>query len=140
MFKSPEPTGKIHKTAAIVRNPYDRLVSNYTCRIALRKYRHYTTFDAFLDLLPKFDKNTRPMHKHLPDEIDFLLKFETIEEDWQRFAKWTGEDLPPLLHKNRSKRGPWLEYYTQAQLDMVYQIYEQDFIKYGYTSARRDQS
>lgn len=143
----PEPTEGIYRTAAIVRNPYDRLVSTWACRMdKTLRASHYgkkyppCTFDEFLARLPTFDQNTTPMHKGLPDKIDFLIRYENLKEDWKRFGEWLGIELPTLLHENKSSRGPWEEYFSDDQLDTVYQIYEQDFIKYGYPSARRDQS
>ena len=138
---------EITQYAAIVRNPYDRLVSTWACRMdTTLKASHYgkkfkpCTFDVFLSRLSKFDLNTTPMCNWLPDELDFLIKYENLDEDWERFSKWLGVELPPLFYKNKSKHGPWQEYFSDDQLDTVYQIYEQDFIKYGYPSARRDQS
>ncbi|MEE9366088.1 MAG: sulfotransferase family 2 domain-containing protein [Dehalococcoidales bacterium] len=138
---------EITRYAAIVRNPYDRLVSTWACRMdKTLKASHYgkkhkpCTFDVFLSRLPKFDLNTMPMCKWLPDELGFLIKYENLEEDWKQFGKWVGRTLPPLILKNKSKRDFWQFYYSDDQLDTVYQIYEQDFIKYGYTSARRDKS
>ena len=123
----------------IVRNPYDRLVSEY----CFGKYI-YNTFKApnynwpvFAKLvecleLPQlkrivnFDAHLEPQYTFVNEDINDIFYFEKIQEC---FDKLKTKNIHILKSNNRK---PYQEYYTKELQDKVYAFYLEDFIKFGY--------
>ena len=64
--------------------------------------------------------------------IDFIGKFETLKEDFEKVRVHL--DLDSLMHKNKStgEHSDWRDYYTPKTAKMVYQRYSKDFEMFGY--------
>jgi len=134
---------------AFVRNPYDRLVSSfiyikgrndlYTPVIA-----KYETFDDFVEALlddanrvkifrvPHF--NTQ--YYFLKDRsgkvgVDFLGRFESLEHDFKVVCNKLG--MPARLpHHNKSQHKHFMDYYSPRLIQIVNQVYREDFENLGY--------
>ena len=65
-------------------------------------------------------------------EMDFIGRVEKIEEDFKILSKKIGIDIP-LSHKNKSDRGPYQDYFTKENRDIVEHIFEKDIEHFGYT-------
>jgi len=92
-----------------VRNPWNRLVSEYRfsdgrVRVSFRTWimRDFPTpgwSDPWRHVMPQvdylFDKNGEPA-------VDYIGRFESLENDMRVVAKRIGVDLPPLAHINRA--------------------------------------
>lgn len=65
--------------------------------------------------------------------IDYILRFETLNEDWNKFLEEV--QLPPrkLPRKNISKHDQWQKYYTDKEAEVIYKRYQEDFeaLKYS---------
>ncbi len=145
---------------AFVRNPWDRLVSEYV----YRKYPY-----SFNDFLFKFFpensddnyNNGMDLYRHIIPQTDFLYdnkgkllvnfvgKFENITDDFSEVTRLiTGESLP-LPHENKSQSNKlkklkqvfrfsksqkkhYSEYYDESSRAFVAQLYRKDIELFGY--------
>jgi len=163
-----------------VRNPWDRLLSGYDYSAILKKqfptfdelvkniYKYKLTYkklnskwtappaDGIPNLLPNtpdvFFYNQLSLITHNnTNQMDFIGRFENINEDWQRLCIkikekgvgrfWTDEkwNLPVANARNvaniqyvQYKEKPFQEYYTEDTKNMVAEIYEDDIAAFNY--------
>jgi len=121
----------------IVRNPWDRLVSNYF----FRKRRGKSTSISFKDWVVKnkFD-GCNAKHTQLSwisDEtgeliIDFIGRFENLQEDFNIICERIGVPHQQLAHKNKSKHKHYTEYYDEETKQIVAEKYAKDIEYFGY--------
>lgn len=133
---------------AIVRHPFDRVISEFRYRLghlAKRPGRGAApTFEAFLDWDISDDhldisRHLCPQTRYVLDPqgtglMDHIVRFETLTHDIAPvFAKVFG-DSRPLPHNNRS--APEIPFgrddLTQAQKDLLFARYRSDFEAFGY--------
>ena len=137
-----------------VRDPYDRLLSAYTYfarggwsgASALGKdlKRNYPTFEAFvLDWLTEENVyRCRELHflpqtvfvydEHQRLLVDFVGRFESIREDFERLARRLGKEVTlPHLNKSSSHES-CMQHYNSAMIDRVNAIYRTDFEAFDY--------
>jgi hypothetical protein len=130
---------------SFVRNPWDRLVSEYE----FRRRQLGCDFRAFLfERFPKTGpsdayRHVLPQYRFLFDEtgrqlVDFIGRFERLAEDFeivrQRLKIDTSERLP---HRNRAQsRKPYQDYYNDASRRFVEDLYARDIelFKYNFDS------
>jgi len=116
------------KTFIVVRNPWDRAVSQFEyCR---KMGTHYSTFEEFMltdnFLMPRLSKSYL-------DDASFYLKFEDLENEVNK--KLSPENKINLSHFNSSPRqfDNYRNYYTSESLiDMVHTLNRQLIEKIGY--------
>ena len=137
---------------AFVRNPYDRLVSCYCQKIVeaipseaqFRKTFRWElnyqkpSFKNFIKIIAK-DKNiTKDRHWDLyhnlspVDSIDFIGKFENMQDDFNLLCdkiRIRRQDLP---HKNKSKHKHYSEYYDDETRKILAEKYSKDIEYFGY--------
>lgn len=133
---------KLKKSVAIIRNPYDRLISCYNYfkmdntfwskkEKKLPKYHEYckkNSFNKFVDDL--YDKKIE-MDIHMEPQVNYLkknnkiytklIRLENIEEDFFKIFK-KKLDLPKI---NTSKKNNIK--LTQDVKNKIFKIYEEDF-------------
>lgn len=137
---------------ALVRNPWDRLVS--TCAWAGRKWARGQLldrgeFDAFVRkthaafAAAGCASHPTPLHPHIIPQVaylfdeagqlcvDFVGRTERLERDWQVIRARLGveADLPTRM---QSVHRPYREYYDAATRDLVAAIYARDIEAFGY--------
>jgi hypothetical protein len=126
-----------------VRNPYDRAVSGWNYNMETEKLN--IDFNIYIEM-GSIVSDEEYWHCFLPqsesviDEngdyfVNFVGKFETLEEDFQKILKKIG--FKKILHnpevkKNNRKHNSYKKYYDQRTLDIVNKIYEKDFELFGY--------
>jgi hypothetical protein len=112
---------------AFVRHPYDRLVSAW--HYAAKKGNLADGAMTAAGLKRFFATGhivVLPMSFYLDDEVDFLGRFERLEEDWKHIS-----DIP-LPHLNKGERGPWQQHLNAEMREMARHYYAEDFARYGY--------
>ncbi len=138
-------------TFACVRNPFDHAVSHYEY---MKQYRIAATARkiqamSFVEYLRYRQK--RPfwndnLFARFPDQTYFvqdsggavavneLIRFETLNEDFERVAAQIGlEDTRlPYVNKTVADRKPLESYFDNTARDRVLELYSRDFDNFGY--------
>ncbi len=135
---------------AVVRNPYDHLISCYYSASSDKskkrpgKRPNFTRlFDSFAEYLEwVIEKPTDIIKRSLAPQthwltlngkvaINKLLRFENLTEEWAAFAK--EYDLPTVLPpRNVGTHPTRQECYTPALAKGVYKLYKEDFEQFNY--------
>lgn len=119
---------------AIVRNPWDRIVSSYFFKI--KKNQVSCSFEEWLYNEPEPNTNwfsfKTPQSEWLTTEPTWILKFETLNEDFKQIQKYTN-CFKPLEHKNASMRENYKVYYNLKTQQYVEQLFKYDIEKFNYT-------
>ena len=123
-----------------IRNPYDKIISawNHVNRLG-------ASFEAYL-YLDKKCNDVEYMHVFLPQvrniinqsgkiKIDYIGKFENLEEDFQNILKNIG--IKNIIHDvskqmNKRDHNKFYEYYNQKVLTKVNQLLSEDFALLDY--------
>jgi len=133
---------------AFVRNPWDLQVSSYH---HLRRERPHLIahLKGFEDVLRwKFDAN-RPYQFHIDTSIelqsdylidlhgnvivDFIGRYERLQEDFDEVCRRIGIPAPPLPHKRKAQdRKDYRSYYTAETAELVAQRFKRDIEMFGY--------
>lgn len=136
---------------AIVRNPYEKMVSHAAWRdkkwaknielsniefkkIVTEVYNTFKNNRAYFLKEPHF----RPQYLYTYDasnnlNVDFVGRYETLEEDWKTIcSKIPTVVYKPLPSRMVSRHKPWEDYYTPELRRMVYEMYKKDFELFGY--------
>jgi len=141
-----------------VRNPWDIVVSSFlwwhgmyewskrTGRGHNRKKKIATeisemTFHDFVKKYPhkinEVDHQNLGQHFWLEDEtenktVDFIGKFENLQEDFNIICDKIGIPKQQLSHKNATKRNHYTEYYNDETQEIVAKKYAKDIEYFGY--------
>lgn len=136
-------------TYAFVRNPFDRTVSHWAYHVRSR-YRgslvneypnlKSMTFEQYVEtfVLPGTNKQFLSqvdyvVHPHSNVPIDFIGRFERLEQDCRRLGERLGVQLSELPREVWSNHGHYSEYYDATTEEMVEKAYEADLYAFGYT-------
>lgn len=139
---------------SFVRNPWDKMTSQFFYR-----KKHYGSkfgfdpfcneaFNIFVEKLYDDFKNRgklkftamNPFQKpYIVDDnqkliVDFLGKYESLDEDFDFVCNHIGIETPRLPHRNKSNHKTYIKHYNTKSVDLVAEIYEDDidFLKYEY--------
>jgi hypothetical protein len=122
-----------------VRNPYSRAVSIY-------KHHSWDSIKTFSDFCKAIIKNDYPsrsakwhsstLTEHIFDKgtlkVDFVMKLENIEEDFNTVCDKIKIPYEEIPHKNKSKHKHYTEYYNYETRGMIEQKYARDIDYFGY--------
>ena len=130
------PNLKKFYSFAFVRNPFDRLVSEY---FYLKKYLKLSN-DIKKELIQLAKKNKNGvmgnhcMHQHqfINDKINFIGKFENLQEDFNIICDKIGIPKQQLPHENKTKHKHYTEYYDDETREIVAERYAKDIEYFGY--------
>jgi len=138
---------------AFVRNPWDRLVSLYFYlsgyRLNQKRRRmsnsylgDFKTFvrtvhsGRFVNPIGKLNTDdwsqANPQMDWLRWGVDFVGRFERLEDDWKRLCEVTGLPHKPLEVARKTNHEHYTVYYDNELRDLVTEIYEEDIDTFGY--------
>ena len=134
-----EKAYKENFTFSSVRNPYSRAVSMY-------KHPSWKSVKTFKQFCGSIKKNLYPseaaewhtssLTEHLVDKdtlkVDFVIKLENFQQDFNMVCDKIGIPHTKLPHKNRSKHKPYTEYYDDETRQIVSEKYARDIEYFGY--------
>lgn len=137
---------------AVVRNPWDLMVSSYHwwTQKAVHRQGYATDRDIIINLDGFsgfiYSKYGASMINEFPGDmidwvvdqrgkkiVNFIAKFETLSQDWKEITRLIGIPYHPLPHKNKSKRKHYREYYTQETKDLIAWRFQREIEAFGYT-------
>jgi hypothetical protein len=90
-------------------------------------------------------KNKKIIHPHFRTQcywilnnkkeigVDYVLRYENLEEDWQDFLVDQNMNVVPLKVVNKSRHKPYYKYYDRELANIVYKAYEPDFLRLNYS-------
>ncbi|MGC1273666.1 MAG: sulfotransferase family 2 domain-containing protein [Planctomycetaceae bacterium] len=129
---------------AVVRSPWDRLVSSY-----FSPHRGNTEWnrDEFVALVNESPSMVSFLDsRNLPSlvnpflrprvDVDFVIRFENLQEDFDRVCDRLGIPREQLPHRNQSSRKPYQEYYDGELRELVGKHYADDVWAFGYEFGR----
>ena len=64
--------------------------------------------------------------------VDFVGRFENLQEDWREICNCIGIAHIELPHVNRSERKDYREYYTEETRQIVAERFQKIIDKFGY--------
>ena len=132
----------------LVRNPWDKVVSHYEYRRKRNKtalasneipFREWVRITYGPDKDPFYYNNPKafqPQVEWLKDDdgkitIDFIGKFESINEDFRQIRNAIGIDAE-LPHLNASKRSGYRHYYDDESREIVSKWFQEDIEFFDY--------
>ena len=123
-----------------VRNPWDMLVSEYLWIKKVRFSKSFyadVSFTQFVKLLAKGWAPAQVWHQlpstdFINDNMDFIGRFENLQEDFNTICDKIGIPQQTLPHNNRSDRKHYTEYYDDETKDMIASKYALDIKCFGY--------
>lgn len=153
--------GKSGASFAVVRDPWDRMVSYYHFiirategRIAevqkgnvvrphklkwnedyLKNFLHELNkgFDYFLENKNLWDKGALSTQYEIASGTDLILKFENLEKDFEIIQKRLN-CFKPLLKLNTTNHTHYKTYYnSNKSIDIIADHFKDDILKYGYS-------
>jgi hypothetical protein len=128
-----------YKLFAVVRNPYERIVSLWMWETFVKPELKNVTFLKWLQFFanawwhrPQFDFLHSPHNKTNPVKI---IKFENLKEDIYSFCNEVKIPIVKLLHLNFSKHKNYLQYYNDETYKLVSEKYSKDIKHFGYENT-----
>lgn len=127
----------------IVRNPYSRVFSAYrnVVRDPIHRQRHGVTEDTtFAEYLRRFagQRLITPQLYFIRDfsgavPLDFIGRFERLEEDFREACRRMGFCNPPTLpHELKGDTDDYRAHYDAETLDIVRRVYGEEISLFGY--------
>ena len=128
----------------IVRNPWDRLLSNYFYKklnynnlIQDLSFKKWITNSCDGNYSFEYSLSRHTQLDWIVDEngevvVDFIGKFENLQEDFDTICDKIGIPRQKLPHKNKSKHKHYTEYYDDETRAIVAEKYAKDIEYFGY--------
>ena len=121
-----------------VRNPWDRELSWY--KYILKEPHHYyhkqflqfVNFSAYLRERPLFPQQYYFLSNHGKNQLNFIGRFENLQEDFNIVCDKIGITKQKLPQKNKSIHKHYTEYYDDETRQIVAERYKKDFEYFGY--------
>ena len=122
---------------AVVRNPWDRMVSRYFYSKKIDNKFNNFDFDTFLDYDFLNNLHTVNQYKFCSDKnenfcLNQLIKFENINNDFNKISSQLFNKKDMLVHLNKSDHNYYREYYNNKTKDKVYKFCKKDIEFFEY--------
>lgn len=123
---------------SVVRNPWDRITSMWATR-----WWHQSsdlaegcTFEEFIRKIkphPNEIYNTLFYHEILNQNMDFILRFESLQNDFSRMMSSIGCDGMQLPHIEKRNHENYRDMYGDIEKQLVFDLFNTDVLKYRYS-------
>jgi len=138
---------------SIIRNPWDRMVSWYFSPGSGRRDWDRNVFICLVRSKPGLEKfitvpsfGERLVGKvgldfgsgRLDRDVDFLLRFERLDDDFARLCQRIDVPLAPLKQRNRSERRHYSHYYDEETRALVAERFRGEIAYGGYEFSTRE--
>lgn len=116
-----------------IRNPWDRAISFY-----FSPHRGCTTWDrnkfihALSEICPMTDFLRLPVNARQDKNIDFILRYERLQEDFAKLCDILGFERRDLPLLNQGSRRPYPDYYDSELIQIVANRFRKDIGLFGY--------
>lgn len=127
---------------SFVRNPWDRMVSNWKMftsqPLRIEQLRSMTSenlsdFETFVQFANKTQNHHwLPQFLFLPDELDFIGRIEKFDRDFNLLLATIGERQRQARKINVTKREDYWLYYKPSTVDLVAEMYSEDIKMFEY--------
>jgi hypothetical protein len=134
---------------AIVRNPWDRAVSQFHYRQMINKtglgsktlsFNEWVKF-VYIDNDQKYideEKMFLPQSSWVTNEngniiVNYIGKFEEIQSSWDHIAQKLNRERTQLPHIKKSSRKDYRTYYNDDSIEIIEKSFELDIKNFGYT-------
>ena len=122
-----------------IRNPYSRALSMYlhhSWRSAktFKDFCHSIKHNEYPDDCAKFHSSTLTEHLVSGDnlKVDFIVRLENIQEDFNTVCDKIGIPHQQLPHVNKTKHKHYTEYYDDETKEIIAEKYIKDIEYFGY--------
>ncbi|NWK56809.1 sulfotransferase family 2 domain-containing protein [Verrucomicrobiaceae bacterium N1E253] len=125
-----------------VRNPWDRMVSNwkmFTTQPSRMKQLEVMTnadlsdFESFVSFaIDCPNHHWQPQALFTPEPLDFVGKLESFDEDMNRLLSHLGRTPLALGKQNSTRRKGYRDYYSPTLVEVVADYYRRDIESFGY--------
>ncbi len=141
---------------AFVRNPYDKIVSEYKWftntehEYPVKRVKDFYRGVDFKTFLKKITEWSKSRSKHDPNkgdyyhgidymhilhpisQMNFIGRFENLQQDFDAICDKIGIPRQELTHKNKTKHKHYTEYYDDETRQIVAEKYAKDIEYFGY--------
>jgi chondroitin 4-sulfotransferase 11 len=133
-------------TFSLIRNPWNKMLGHYMWR-QQKSMRNLKGDDlSFRDWVLQFENNIKgkgslgdkgtPQYNQLFSDdvqlVDFIGRFENLQEDFNIVCDKIGIPRQELPHKNETKHKHYTEYYDDETRQIVAEKYKKDIEYFGY--------
>jgi len=122
-----------------VRNPYSRAVSMFTHHSwnsvkTFKDFCHAIKTNQYPSAMAKWHSATLTEHIVIENDlkVDFVVRLEHIQEDFNVICDNIGIPQQQLPHRNKSKHKHYTEYYDDETREIVAEKYARDIEYFGY--------
>ena len=121
----------------IIRNPYDRLVSAWRWRRSIVKDHECSLREFLMTRNDRWGYQAQPKLEGLSfDEslakLDFIARFETLQDDIRYIFSVVGLDYTKYPHVNQTQHRPYWEYFDKETLKLFNDKFGEDVEFFGY--------
>jgi len=131
-----------------IRNPWDRLYSTYCylhkelgnekdIQYGRKLLKGISSFEQFVKLIAiqrgfKHSNFLFYPQNHFIDNVDFIGRFENLEDDFHKVQVILNKQNQELLHLNKSNSENYKNQYDNQMIDIVYNVYKEDIKLFTY--------
>lgn len=122
---------------AVIRNPWDRMVSRYFYSKKIDSIFENFSFSEFVDFDLKNNMHVINQYKFCIDKknkfcLDEVIKFENLNEDFNKISLKIFNKKNMLTHLNKSEHRNYREYYNNKTKDKIYKYCKKDIEFFEY--------
>ena len=120
---------------SVARNPWSRAVSIYKYGIQQNRLEDIPfkeavkTWNKYMSHWPCYDYHFDKQGNQI---VDFILKLENLQEDFDVVCDKIGIPRQQLPHVNKTKHKHYTEYYDDETREIVAEKFKKDVEQYGY--------